>query len=245
MAGDVRTLKPEELPIEKVIASAVNITVGLAPDRQIVFSTGFEADEADSVINARFDRIMRMADRLKGHYEIPDIEEDLARSQEALANLLVDLERIDKQHDHAQASRRIQLNEMDALCEKDVAEADAMTNLKIVEIQQTKAAINAEGLAAHQRSGKVGSYMARGQTKANLDRCEQGLESLGKLRDAESERLRNEYDQAKIKLQAEIDKAEAERELHRGNQAINIERHKTGIADLEKKLARARALAGG
>lgn len=234
-----------EPPVEKVIASAVNIVVGLAPDRQITFSTGFEGDEPDAVINARFDRIMRMADRLKGHYEIPDIEEDLAKSREALRNLRVDLERIDRQHDHDQAARRVQIAEMDRLCAEDIAEAVKMADGQILGAQKNKQAAHDRGMEDHRRSGKVGSYVPRGAAKADMAKCDEALASFVKLRDSESERLTAEYARRKAALEVEIEKATSERELHRTNQDINIERHEEGIAALEKKLARARALAGG
>lgn len=68
-----------ETPVERVIASGVSIVVSLPEGRQISFTTGFEGDESDADVNARFDRIMRLADRQRARYELAELEEELKR----------------------------------------------------------------------------------------------------------------------------------------------------------------------
>ena len=105
--ASVRKLREE--PVEKVIAAGVNIVVTLPEGRQISFSTGFEGDESDQVVNARFDRIFRLADRQRARYEIDELEAEIAEHDASVAALEKNRAEIDKRHEINQASNQVQI----------------------------------------------------------------------------------------------------------------------------------------
>lgn len=230
---------------KKEYATAFSVVVGLSDDRQATFQSGFESDEPDEAVNARLDRIMRLADRQKARYEIPALEEELAKAQETVANLQVDLERIDEQYERAQASKREQIAELDRLCEEALHDTREATNVEIVNIHQHKERIMQDGIKEHQRSGKLGSYVPRGARESDLKKCDDSLKRLGEMRDNQEQLVRTEYDRQKVVVEGEIQKAANEREVHRGNQTINLERWNNAIVEVTKKLARARSVLGG
>lgn len=100
-----------DAPAVKVVASAYSIVVGLTNDRQITFQSGYEADESDEVVFARLQRNMRFADRLKANYELPTIEEELAKHVETLERFEDDMRRVENNHEIAQAKRQVELDE--------------------------------------------------------------------------------------------------------------------------------------
>lgn len=235
----------EDAPVVKVVATAFSLVVGLTPDKQLTFQSGFEGDEPDEVINLRMDKMLRLADRIRSRYEIPEAEEELAKQQETVSNLRFDLDRLDKQHEHDQAARQVELAELDTLCAADIKETEEAVNLEILNIQKTRESVHASGLAAHQKSGRMGSYVPAGAAKSDLAKCDQALETMKTLRETRVAEVVNQYDQRRITLQGEIDKAENERELHRSNQGVSLERWGKAIVDQEAKLARLKAAAGG
>lgn len=105
----VRKLHPDE-PVEKVVATAVSIVVGLTNDRQMTFQSGYEGDESDDAVFARLQRNMRFADRLKAIYEIPGLEEDLERHKLALERFQSDRDEIEERHKRAQAMRQVEID---------------------------------------------------------------------------------------------------------------------------------------
>jgi hypothetical protein len=235
----------DDAPVVKVVATAFSLTVGLTPDKQLTFQSGFEGDEPREVVNARMDAMLYFADRIRSRYEIPEAEEELAKQQETVANLKFDLDRLDKQHEHDQAARKVELATLDSLLEDDVKKAQETVNLEILNVQKTREGVHANGVAAHQRSGRMGSYVPAGAAKADLAKCDQALETLKGLRETQVESLSNEYAQRRLAMQAEIDKAENERTLHRDNQGVSLERWGKAIVDQEAKLARLKAAASG
>lgn len=102
----VRKLREEV--VEKVVASAVSIVVGLADDRQITFQTGYEGDETDAAINARLDRTMRFADRLKAIASLPTLELELERHETTIERFQADQTAIETRHEVAQAKRSVE-----------------------------------------------------------------------------------------------------------------------------------------
>lgn len=231
--------------IEKVVATGVQIVVGLTNDRQMQFQTGFEGDETDAVVNERFDRIMRLADRQKARYEIGDIEADLAKHRETLAQFREDRARIDLDHERQQAQRRVELEtriaERDAEKAKFVAEIDAT----ILRIQDARQNVFNDGLADHGRSGRGGSYVPKGHVKANLERIDRQLETAKEHRDKAVEGFDADYEERLRLAEAEIVKADAEKDQAAASLDISIVRYTDAIVEREARLERCRALAEG
>ena len=94
-----------------MVGHAVGFTIGLADDRQVTFQTGFAEDEDDVTVNARFDRIMRLADRQKAKYELVKLREELETHQKALARLTEDLARVDVDFERTQAQIDVEIGE--------------------------------------------------------------------------------------------------------------------------------------
>jgi hypothetical protein len=105
----VRKLREET--VEKVVATGVSIVVGLADDRQITFQTGYEGDETDAAVNARLDRTMRFANRLKAVYSLPTLEDELDRHNKTIERFQEDRDAIEKQFAVRQAMRSVELGE--------------------------------------------------------------------------------------------------------------------------------------
>lgn len=236
---------PQSEIVTKVVATGYSMVVGLSADRQITFQSGYEGDETDEAVAARMDRQLRLADRIKARYEIPKAEDDLAKQQETLDNLLVDRDRLDKKHELEQADRRVQLAEMEKLRPDERTKVAAAIEDQVLLIQDRKVRITEQGITLHQQQGKMGSFVAKGAVKADLDKQDHALAQLAKIREEALANFDKEFDSRVAALQAEFDKAEAERNFHRENQGISVERWGKAIADQEACLARLRASAGG
>lgn len=147
--ANVRKLHEEEAPVEKVIATGVSIVVGLSNDRQMTFQSGFEGDETDAAVNARMDRFMRIADRLKARYELVTLEEELEMHLKTLAKFVEDFEAVEKRFEITQASRQVEIE----------------TRRRDAEARWTK-------------DGKRGSYRPEGATKRDLDLIQGELDKV-------------------------------------------------------------------
>ena len=132
--------KLHEEPVEKVVATAVSIVVGLADDRQITFQTGYEGDETDDAVNGRLDRTMRFANRLKAVYSLPALEDELEQHETVLARFLEDQAAIVERYEVEQAGR--------------VAELSAKRR---------------DAESRHATSGKRGGYKPEGATKRDME----------------------------------------------------------------------------
>lgn len=137
-AGNVKNLR--EAPVQKVVATAVSIVVGLADDRQITFQTGYEGDEDPRAVNARLDQTMAYANRLKAVYSLPGLEDELAQHETTLERFLEDQAAIVERYDNEQAARQAQLS-----------------------------ALRRDAEARWADGGKRGSYKPEGATKRDLE----------------------------------------------------------------------------
>lgn len=219
--AEVRKLREDE-EVHKVIASGVSITVGLADDRQMTFQTGFEGDESDASINARFDRMLGFADRLKARYAIPTLEEELRICERTVANLQEDRPNVEARFAQQQAARQV---EMDT--------CKAVSDSHIVDAQKRKAELERVSRERHNLGAKRGAWKPQGATLADIEKQDHAIEQFGKIRAEEMARI-----------QLEMDKAEAERKLWTDNSDKNLERHLEGVAYAREKLAAAKALIG-
>jgi hypothetical protein len=205
------------------------------------FSTGFEGDETDAAINARFDRIFHLADRQKARYEIDDIELDLSKTRDTLSQFREDLARIEAVHERAQAERKIALAEMENVRKDKRDEFIAEINATILKMQEHRFEVEKNAIEDHQRSGARGSFAARGHVKTTLDRIDSTIRQAGENREDALAGFERDYDTVLAQVQGEIDRAQSERDQSVANLAISITRYEEAIGEKEARLEKCRA----
>jgi hypothetical protein len=226
--AEVAKLRPDDA---RAVAVATGIVVGITNDRQITFQTGHEGHETPEVVFRRYLGVMQIADRLKAHYEVPEIEEELFKHRETLANFLEDKARLEANHE-------VQVEEWKRLRPETREKKLADMNAQILDMQEKRKEFHNQGVEEHRRSGRQGSFTPRGNLKATLDRIDLGIKQAGEARDSEMEKFDADYDAMIAKAQAEKDQALA-------NLGISIERYQKAIAEREERLAKRRAIAEG
>ena len=235
----VRTL--HEPPVEKVVASAVEIVVGVANDRQMRFSTAFEGDETDAAINARFDRIFRLADRQKARYEIDDLDLDLSKTRDTLSQFREDMGRIEADHERAQAARGVEMAELENLRAEKRDEFIAEINATILKMQEQRAETERNAIEDHNRSGARGSFVARGHVKTTLERIDTTIKKAGENREEALAGFERDYDDLLARMRGEFERAQAERDQSVANLNISITRYEEAIVEKEARLEKCRA----
>lgn len=211
-----------EAPVEKVVATGFNLVINLAGERQITFQSGYEGDETDEAVYARIDRMMKIGDRYKARYSIPEIEADLAKQEETVANLLVDKARLDVEFEASQAARH-----------DEIRKCQETANAHILDLGQRKGEVEKSGQEDWAARGRRGEYKAQGASKVEVDRLDTAMHAAGEARDKAVEGIR-----------LDIAKADAERQRAEENQAISLERWNKAIVDTKARLADMRKLAG-
>ena len=132
--------KPIQVP-----AIGFSTTINVDGNRQIVFQGYFEQDESDDAVNARIDRIMRLADRQRGIYEIPLLKEERQKLRD----------------DVAQAEQDI------AEAEANFQKQQAQLDVQILETRQQGETAFKEGYDEHVKRGGQGPYNPKGRAEAN------------------------------------------------------------------------------
>ena len=238
-------LRPDEEPVSKVIATGVNLVVGLTNDRQISFQSGYEGDEDDSSIRERFARMMKLADYLKAVAEIPAHRQELVKLRKTLADFQEDFARLESEHPHQLAIRQVEIDEMKRLRggERDKFVADM--NADILHLQNMRQKSYELGVENFRKAGRQGSYVPRGADEANLKRIDAAIEQAGKARDLEIERWDEAYDGKIAAAEAELHRQEEERKQASANKQITIARYGEEIAAREQQLADCQAIVDG
>ncbi len=236
---DIRKAK-----VAKVVASAVQIVVGVANDRRMTFSTGFEGDEPDNEVNERFDRIFRLADRQKARYEIEEIEADLSKTRETLSQYWEDLARIEADYVRQQAARQVEIDERESARPDERKKFQAEIDGAILKMQQRRQEVWNEGVGLHAARGRTGAYKPDGTRATNLARIDKGIEDALESRAKALEDFDRTYDESIEALRAEIAKAEAEREQSIGNIGISVKRFEDAVVEREARLEKCKRQAG-
>lgn len=236
-------LHPE--PVNKVIATGVSVTVGLSNDRQITFQTGFEGDELDSAVNARFDRIMRLADRQKARYQIEEIEEELIKHRETLANFREQLEIRETAHVHEQAERRVVIDTMAGMRVQAKKDFQAEIDGTILKIQEARTEQYSAALEAFRAAGRKGSFVPSGSAGRNIELIDKQIEKAKEHRGEALADFDVDYGRKLAEAEAEFNKAQAERDQAVANLNISVRRYEEAIAERQTKLAKCKALAEG
>ena len=149
-------------------AAAIGYSVisNLGGDRQLTTQCFVGEDEDDSAVNAKLDRMFGFIDRQKAKYEIVDVEADLMKHREMLAQLNEDMARIGLDFDKAQAGLDVQAEELGA----------------------TRSAEVAGGYNAHLAAGRKGDYAPQGAAASrfrNLDNAIDGIKTEKAKNEAE------------------------------------------------------------
>ncbi len=211
-----------EQPVDKVVATGFNLVINLAGERQITFQSGYEGDETEEAVYARIDRMMKIGDRYKARYSIPEMEKDLATQEATLANLLVDKARLDVEFEAAQAARL-----------EEIEKCKETANGHILDLGKRKNEVEKAGQDDWASRGRRGEYKPQGASKVEVDRLDSAMHAAAEARD-----------KAIAGIQLDIDKAKAERERAEENQQISLVRWTDAIEKMKADLARMRQLAG-
>lgn len=245
MAKGPTVAPPAEEPVVKAYATMFQIVIGLSDNRQISFNSGFESDEDDAAVNARMDRIMRIADRQRAKYEIPELLKDIAKRQEVIDNLTEDRKRVDEQYEKDMASMGASMAELERRCTADVEASNAEANARILEVRGRAEKIRDEAQDDWQKRGNLGAYKPQGTAKAALLNHEEAEKEIGRMRDEEAKRIEKDIDAAIVQLASDISKAHETRKQWVDNNDYTFKRHQEGLAAVEEALADARMTAGG
>lgn len=231
-----------EEPVSKVIATGLTLVVGISNDRQIQFQSGYEGDEDDSSIKARLARMNGFADYLKATARIPDIGKELRDLRKKRATYQELYDRLEKEHPHQIAAREVEIEEMERLRPEERAKKLASMDVEVLKLQDLKAERTNAAIEAHRRSGRQGSWVARGADKAGLDVVEKAIERLQEARDADMVKWDAEYDSLIAKARADLHAKDEERKQAMEGHRITLGRHDEEIAALEAELEECREL---
>lgn len=158
---------------KEVSAIGYSVAANIDGARQITFQHFIASDATDAQVNADLDRIMRIVDRQRAVYEMPEIVAELEKLQEEISQYTEDkVTTAEANFQRAQADLDVQIETLQG---------------------DHKKAFNA-AYEAHGRSGRGGEFKPRGQTAANLDRIEAGI------RQAVEAKEKNENERAQFIL---------------------------------------------
>jgi hypothetical protein len=235
----------EDAPISKVIATGLNVVIGISNDRQISFQSGYEGDEADASIMARLDRMFMFADKLKARYEIEDLEEQIRKNAAERAKFEDHIRTSVTNTEHALAMFDVEIEEMKGRREAERARKLAEMNAEIVAMQEMRGEHFQNGLAAFRKAGRQGSYLPRGADKANLDRIDLGIERAGEARDMVLAQWDADYDAAMAKNAVAREKRENEGRQEVQGLENTVARYTELITEDEGRLAKRRSVLEG
>ena len=242
-AENVTPIRKAGEPI--AVATATAIVVGLTNNRQITFQTGHEGNEDPEVVFQRYMGVMKIADRLQAVYEIPEIEDELFKHRETLANFLEDKKRLEAAFEIAQAERQVTVDEM-RRARPEMKDAKlAEMNAAILDMQNRRQEFYDQGHESARARGRTGTYRPEGALKATLDRIDLAIKHAGEARDTEMAGFEAAYDATVAAAEAEMKKAEAERDQALANLGISIDRYNGAISEREERLAKRKLIAEG
>lgn len=131
-------------------AIGYSITANIGGERQIVFQHFVGADENDAQVHKALDRINKLIDRMRSQYSLPDLKAERDKYLAEIAQYEEDVAVAQSNHDVAQASLDVQIEEAG----------------------RTAKTIFDDSYAEHVKSGRQGEYKPKGQTKMQLDRAD-------------------------------------------------------------------------
>lgn len=234
-----------EPAVEREVATAVSLVVGLTDNMQITFQTGFGTDESDEAINARLDRLVAVANRQRSLAEVPKLEDQLQKEKGDLSQFQEDLGRIELDHASRKAEMQGQLDAKiagrEAARKKHAAEIDVM----ILEMQDVRQKTWNAGAEEARTRGRLGAYEPRGVDKANLEKIDKQIDLAKEGREKELDLWDARFDSEVETMRGELARADSERDQHMGQIRVSIQRYQDAIALTAERLEKARAAAGG
>jgi len=222
-------------------ALGFSITANLDGNRQIVVQSFVPLDMPGSEIDAIFDRVMGRIDRQRARYEIDEVQADLDKHVQTLAQFREDLDRLEQEHQTNQAKRQIEIDERVKQRPAERKKAEAECDVHILEVQQMRQKEWESGAQEHARAGRSGSYKPMGARARNLELADQRLDELKTLKGKALEQFEADYDASIATAHAEIERADAERDQSQTSLKISIKRYEDAIETLTGKLARIKA----
>jgi hypothetical protein len=146
----------------KVPAIGFSTTINIDGNRQMVFQGYFEQDEDDVLVNARIDRIMRLADRQRSVYDIPVLKEERAKLLEEVA----------------------QYDEDVGTAEIEFQKSQAALDVQILELRNQADNFTKQGYDEHVKRGGVGAYKPKGRAASNLTLMDTQVEQIKATKEA-------------------------------------------------------------
>lgn len=235
----------EDAPVQKVIATGISLVIGLSDNQQLTFQSGYEGDEDDSSINARLDRMLSFAGRLRARAQIPDIARAIAKHRKDMATFQELIDRAEQEQPHQIATRQVEIDEMKRLRADMRARKLAEMDAQLLDLQERRKEFFNNGLEEHRKRGRQGSYTPSGSVAATLKNIDTAIDAAGKARDADIEAWDREYDAMIAAAEADLHKKEEERLQTIAGHKITIGRHEEAIAELNEQLAECQKLLGG
>jgi hypothetical protein len=234
----------ESEEVVKAIATGVTFTVGLSDDRQMTFQSGFEGDETDEAVNARFDRLMNLADRQQARYQVKGAEKKLAQHRLTVAQFEIDEVDLVQRHAVQQAQRQIELDERIKERGTERKKFQAEIDGAILSMQDRKKQVWDNGAEAHAASGRLSSYQPKGDVLVNINRIQQAITEAGENRDKALADFDDTYAEGIETAKAEIEKSEATFADVLKSRALTRSKWDDIAADLEADIKRCRDLIG-
>jgi hypothetical protein len=226
-----------EADVTKEPAVGFSVTTNLDGNRQIVMQGFFAAATPADEANAVLDRVLALADRQRARYELPEVEEELRKHKDALAQFEEDRARVELDFTRDQARREVEIAEMEKVRDEERAKHLADFNANILKVQGHREEQYKLGLDAHVRGGRGGSYVPRGHDKANLDRVDSQIKALGEARDAAMAKWDEGYETVLAAAREEKAKKAAERDQALQGLDISVDRYNKAIALREERVA--------
>ena len=157
----------DELSLIQAPALGFSLQVDLGAGRVCTLQTHVASDCSLRDLNMMLDKMTAAGDRQRAHYKIEELERDLKQTEKEQAQHQEDLDRVDREHEAAQAKRQ--------------ASAEAAVKA-LGEFEKVVA-------ARHEERGGRGPVVLKGHDKANYDRVASSVTKLkAEMANAQSER---------------------------------------------------------
>lgn len=173
--------------VKEVVGTSYALIVGLADGQQITFQSGFADDETDTAINARMDRLVRLAFRQRAIAELPKLREDLVRLERQRSQTAADKDKLDAEFESGLDDRAIRIRDMAA------------------ELEEVKS----DAYAEFTTSGRRGEFKPVGKTKSKIDGLLRDIFNLTQERESEKKQATSQHPAFLRQMDLEITHLEA------------------------------------
>jgi Zn-dependent oligopeptidase len=145
-----------------------SVTANIDGQRQMVFQHFVAQDATDEEVNRDLDRIMRLVDRQRAIYELPDMRDELEKLSDEIAQYTED---------------------KTTSAEANFRKAQAEIDVQLETMQADEKRVREEAYDAFRKSGRQGQFEPKGHVKAQLERLAVGIrEAINAKAKNESER---------------------------------------------------------